>query len=92
MLDPSHFAVAREPAEALARGVVDSMPGAVLVVDAASVIMLANQQAESLFGYRGDELIGQSLEVLLPRLRELRTAVNCSDGAATDRSFRSASA
>ena len=54
----------------MARAVVDSMPGAVLVVDAANVITLANQQVESLFGYRGDQLIGQSLELLLPRLRD----------------------
>jgi PAS domain-containing protein len=70
VLDPSRFAVALEPAEALPRAVVDSMPGALLVVDSAHAITLANQQLESLFGYRSDELIGQSLELVIAWFRE----------------------
>ena len=46
----------------MARAVVDAMPDAVLVVDAADVITLANHQIESQFGYTRDQLIGQSIE------------------------------
>jgi formate hydrogenlyase transcriptional activator len=53
-------------AEALARAVAESMSGGVLVVDAAGVIALANHQIESLFGYSCAELVGQSIDILLP--------------------------
>ena len=53
-------------AEALARAVAESMPGGVLVVDAAGVIALANRQIESQFGYGCAELVGQSIDILLP--------------------------
>ena len=53
-------------AEALARAVAESMPGGVLVVDAAGVIALANRQIELQFGYSCDELVGQSIDILLP--------------------------
>ena len=53
-------------AEALARAVAESMPGGVLVVDAAGVIAMANRQIESQFGYSCDELVGQSIDILLP--------------------------
>ena len=53
-------------AEALARAVAESMPGGVLVVDAAGVIALANRQIESQFGYSCAELVGQSIDILLP--------------------------
>ena len=42
------------------------MPGGVLVVDAAGVIALANHQIESQFGYSCAELVGQSIDILLP--------------------------
>jgi formate hydrogenlyase transcriptional activator len=53
-------------AEALARAVAESMPGGVLVVDAAGAIALANHQIESQFGYSCAELVGQSIDILLP--------------------------
>ena len=43
-----------------------SMPGGVLVVDAGGVIALANRQIESQFGYSCAELVGQSIDILLP--------------------------
>jgi formate hydrogenlyase transcriptional activator len=65
---PLDSTVACEPADALTRAVVDAMPGAVVAVDATHVITLANEQVEGLFGYHADELVGKSIELLLPRL------------------------
>lgn len=41
-------------------------PDALLVVDTAGRITLANAQAETLFGYTRDELVGQPIEILIP--------------------------
>jgi len=50
---------------------VDCCPNGMLMTDSAGTIVLANVEAERLFGYRCDELIGHSIESLLPeRLRE----------------------
>jgi diguanylate cyclase (GGDEF)-like protein/PAS domain S-box-containing protein len=40
-------------------------PDAIVVVNQFGVIVLVNAQAERLFGYRGDELIGQPAEILV---------------------------
>src|SRR6185503_20769531 len=45
---------------------VESAPDAMIVVDAAGAIMLANGQAERMFGYAREELLGQKLEMLMP--------------------------
>jgi len=44
----------------------DSLPDALLLVDDGGRIVLANQQAERLFGYPKHELAGQGIELLLP--------------------------
>jgi PAS domain S-box-containing protein len=41
-------------------------PDALVVVDGAGTITMLNEQAEALFGYARQELLGQQLEVLLP--------------------------
>jgi PAS domain S-box-containing protein len=52
------------------RTVVEAAPSAMLLVDDRGMIALANAQAESLFGYRREELIGKPVEMLIPeRLR-----------------------
>ena len=48
------------------RATVDAAPAAMLVVDEVGDILLANHQAEEMFGYPHDELIGQKVEVLIP--------------------------
>jgi two-component system sensor histidine kinase/response regulator len=48
------------------RGVLERAPDGILVVDADGVIRLANAQCEKLFGYPRDELVDQSVEVLVP--------------------------
>jgi two-component system, chemotaxis family, CheB/CheR fusion protein len=50
------------------RNLVESLPSAVLLVDADETITLANRRAESMFGYTRDELLGQSCKVLSAQL------------------------
>jgi two-component system, cell cycle sensor histidine kinase and response regulator CckA len=45
---------------------LEAAPDAIVTVDQSGVIVLVNAQAEKLFGYRGNELIGQSAEILIP--------------------------
>lgn len=49
------------------RRLVDTAPGAILIIDGAGHIVLVNERVEALFGYEPDELIGLSVEVLLPQ-------------------------
>ena len=70
-------------AEALARAVAESMPGGVLVVDAAGVIVLANRQIESQFGYSCAELVGQSIDILLPESSRAAHAAHRANVMAT---------
>lgn len=48
------------------RQLLDTTPDALVVVDRAGAIVLINQQAERLFGYSREELLGSELERLLP--------------------------
>jgi PAS domain S-box-containing protein len=44
----------------------ESGPDAAIVVDSEGRIVLANASAEELFGYARDELLGQTVELLVP--------------------------
>lgn len=46
---------------------VEAVPDAVLVTDQEDRIVVANRQTETLFGYARDELIGQQIEMLVPK-------------------------
>jgi PAS domain S-box-containing protein len=54
-------------AEQQFRGLVESAPDAMVIVDEQATIALVNARAEELFGYPREELIGQPVEMLLPR-------------------------
>ncbi len=56
----------RQRADARFRGLLEAAPDAVVCVDAAGSIAIVNAQAERLFRYSRDELIGQSIEILVP--------------------------
>lgn len=45
---------------------LDSTPDAIVMVNIAGRIVLANSQAKQLFGYPRDTLLGQPIEILLP--------------------------
>lgn len=57
---------ANRQAELLFRQVVDGAPYGVVVVDGSGCIVLANPQADALFGYATHELLGRPIESLLP--------------------------
>jgi PAS domain S-box-containing protein len=48
------------------RGLVESAPDAVVVVDENGAMQLVNAETDRLFGYTRDQLIGQPIEYLLP--------------------------
>ena len=50
----------------LVRTVLDSVPDAMVIIDASGSIVFTNHQVAELFGYKADELSGQSVEILLP--------------------------
>lgn len=53
-------------AERHQRQIVEGAPNAMIMVDTRGDIVSVNAQAEALFGYRRDELLRRSIEVLVP--------------------------
>jgi PAS domain S-box-containing protein len=48
---------------------LDAAPDAIVVIDAGGMIRVANQQALELFGYGSQDLIGRSIDTLVPARR-----------------------
>ncbi len=64
---------ARE-AEPLCEAILDASPDPIFLVAADGTIVRASARAESVLGWRSDELIGQSIEMLVPeQMREMHS-------------------
>jgi PAS domain S-box-containing protein len=57
----------RKRGEEMLRLTVDASPSPMVMVDGVGQIVLVNTLTEKLFGYRREELIGQPVEILVPR-------------------------
>ncbi|MBI3903858.1 MAG: PAS domain S-box protein [Nitrosomonadales bacterium] len=54
---------------------LNSAPDAMVIADAQGIVTMVNRKAESLFGYKREEIIGRQVEVLIPeRFRNGHTA------------------
>jgi PAS domain S-box-containing protein len=74
--------VSRVSQEHLAQALLESAPDAMVVADRYGTIVMVNKQTEQLFGYRRDELIGKTLQMLVPaRFREQHSRHSGSDRA-----------
>ncbi len=71
--------------EETVRELVDSAQEAMVVVDGTSQIVLVNRRAERLFGYAQWELIGLSVDVLIPERFRQGHQVHCRDYVAHPR-------
>ncbi len=56
----------RKRAEEKLRGLLESAPDAMVIVDTRGEIILVNSQTERLFGYTRAELLGKPVEILMP--------------------------
>lgn len=57
----------RRQAESKFRGLLESAPDGIVVVDRSGHIAIVNSQTERLFGYPRDQLIGRPIETLVPQ-------------------------
>ncbi len=48
------------------RGLIESAPDAMVIVDGQGTIVLVNAQTQSLFGYAEQEMIGKHIDILIP--------------------------
>jgi PAS domain S-box-containing protein len=62
----------RQAAEERFRSLLQAAPDATIIVNGQGVILMANQHASVVFGYANAELVGQGVELLLPKAMKAR--------------------
>ncbi|HEX4134540.1 MAG TPA: ATP-binding protein [Bryobacteraceae bacterium] len=67
-------AAGRRRADEKFRGLLESAPDAMVIVNSAGEIVLINSQTEKVFGYPRRELLGKNMDILVPhRFRDLHS-------------------
>ena len=75
-----------EPAiEHRSRVLLDTAPDALVIIDRDGKIVLVNRQAEAMFGYTREELVGQTPELLIPERFRAGHPAHRADYAASPR-------
>jgi len=65
----------RQRAEATFQAMLDAAPDAMVGVSSDGIIVMVNVQTEAVFGYTREELLGESIEILVPeRVRDVHPA------------------
>jgi len=70
----------RKRAESHCHGLLESAPDAMVIVSPDGRILLVNSQTEKMFGYHRDELLGQLVELLVPKWLQINCAVHNRSG------------
>jgi len=67
ILESNRDVTGRKEQEERFRNLLESAPDAMVIVDHRGLIQLVNAQTERLFGYSREELIGKTVEILMPK-------------------------
>ncbi len=75
--------------EARFRGLLETAPEAVIITDDTGRILLVNEQAQHIFGYPPEELVGEPIEILVPEASREQHAQNYAAYAKDPKAFAS---
>jgi two-component system sensor kinase FixL len=63
---PARLASLPDSSDALQRTILATVPDAMIVIDEAGTILLFSEAARRMFGYVGDDAVGQNVKMLMP--------------------------